>query len=166
MAMPEKTALQSLDRVYQWMAIALPPTTILLASLVHAQPASETLTLSPRFSPNPVEVRGAGGGSTSAQSVAGRADTPTGECTGFTNTKPNHTLTLTDFFGSLSLQVQSSEDTALVIKGPGGVWCNDDFQGKNPGVSGQWLAGNYSIWVTSYAKDRTPSYLLRISESR
>lgn len=146
----------------------LAPLPINLNLPAHAQPVSDLndITIGPRFSPNPIEVRSTGGGATPAKDVVGLAETPTGGCTGFTSTAPNHTLVLTSFFNSLSLQVESSEDTALAIKGPGGVWCNDDYQGKNPGVSGQWLPGTYKVWVTSYAKSRNPAYVLRITEGR
>lgn len=133
---------------------------------VQAQPGQGGIKLSPGFSPNPIEVQGTGGGSASVQNVVGRSDSPTGQCAGYTNQQPDQTIVLTEFFNSLSLEVESSEDTALTIQGPGGVWCNDDFNGKNPGVSGQWLAGTYKIWISSYTKDNTPAYVLRIKEGR
>jgi hypothetical protein len=122
--------------------------------------------ISPRFSPNPLELRGTGGGNVSLQDIVGQADTATGPCTGYANAKPDHTLVVNAFFNSLSLRVQSSEDTSLAIKGPGGIWCNDDEQGKNPGISGQWLPGTYSIWIGSYNKNGSPKYTLRIQENR
>ncbi|MBW4471825.1 MAG: hypothetical protein KME45_15645 [Stenomitos rutilans HA7619-LM2] len=126
----------------------------------------DVVTIGPRFAPNPLDVQGTAGGDTSLKEIVNLAKTPTGECVGYGNAKPNQTIELTDFFESLSLVVQSSEDTALAIQGPGGVWCNDDYQGKNPGVSGQWLRGTYKIWVSSYAKNRTPAYVLHITEKR
>jgi hypothetical protein len=131
-----------------------------------AQPANRSLTIGPHFSPNPLEVKGTANGSARLKEIVNQSDTPTGQCTGFASTQPNLTLVLTAFFDSLSLLVDSSEDTALAIKGPGGTWCNDDFQGKNPGVSGEWLPGTYKIWVSSYAKDRRPAYTIRITEAR
>ncbi len=147
---------------------SLATSTILCHLLAQAQSPSNlgNITIGPRFSPNPLQVRGNGGGNVAAKDIVGVSETPTGSCTGFANTKPNHTLVLTSFFNSLSLQVESAEDTALAIKGPGGVWCNDDYQGKNPGVSGQWLAGTYQIWVSSYERNRLPAYILRITEGR
>lgn len=124
------------------------------------------VTIGPRFSPNPLEVQGVAGGSTPVKAIVSLAKTPTGECVGNASTKPNHTVELTDFFESLSLVVQSADDTALTIQGPGGIWCNDDYKGKNPGVGGEWLPGTYKIWVSSYAKDRAPAYVLRITEKR
>jgi hypothetical protein len=137
-----------------------------LSTLAQSPPNLENITLGPRFSPNPLELRGNAGGSTPIKEVVKRADTPTGSCTGFGNAKPNHTVVLTEFFNALNLQAESAEDTAIAIQGPGGVWCNDDFVGKNPGVSGQWLPGTYRIWVSSYDKTERPAYVLRITESR
>ncbi len=137
-----------------------------MPATAQSPPSLDNVTIGSRFSPNPLEVRGKGGGSTPAHDLVGRSDSPTGSCTGFASTKPDLTLVLTSFFNSLSIQVQSAEDTALVIQGPGGVWCNDDFQGKNPGVSGQWLAGTYKVWVASYGKNRSPNYTLQITEKR
>jgi hypothetical protein len=111
-------------------------------------------------------MRSTAGGAIAVKEIVGKTSTPTGPCTGFANSKPNHVLVLTTFFKSLSVLVDSPEDTALAIQGPGGVWCNDDYVGKNPGIAGQWLPGTYNIWVSSYAKDRQPSYILRITEER
>ena len=157
----------SVSRVFiAWLAIA--PAFLLAIAPLHAQsPQSlDVVTIGPRFSPNPLEVKGFAGGDMPVKDLVGRAKTPTGECVGYASGKPNSTIELTDFFESLSLIVQSDEDTALAIQGPGGLWCNDDYQGKNPGVSGQWLPGTYKIWVSSYAKNRAPAYVLRITEKR
>lgn len=155
-------------RLTQTIAISLLSAivSVMAGIQAHAQPGQAGIKLSPGFSPNPIEVRGSGGGSASVQDVVGHGDSPTGQCTGYTNKQANQTIVLTEFFDSLSLEVESSEDTALTIQGPGGVWCNDDFNGNNPGVSGQWLAGTYKIWISSYAKDRNPAYVLRIRETR
>jgi hypothetical protein len=144
----------------------VPLATILAILALSQSPVFAQVTIAPNFSPNPLELRGNSGGSVPVNDIVGRADTPNGPCTGFANTKPDHTLVLTAFFDSLSLQIQSGEDTALAIQGPGGVWCNDDNQGKNPGISGQWLAGTYRVWVSSYGKNRPAPYVLRITEKR
>ncbi|MEB3339161.1 MAG: hypothetical protein VKJ46_16950 [Leptolyngbyaceae bacterium] len=125
----------------------------------------EDIKINPQFS-NPILLRGLSGGTTPAQNVAGRAETTTGPCVGFVNDKPDHTLVLPEFFKYLSLQVQSPEDTTLVVRGPGGSWCNDDNQGKNPGLVGQWLAGSYQIWVGTYNKTKFHPYQLRITKGR
>ena len=149
-----------------WLVVA--PFFLLAIAPTQAQsPQSlDIVTIGPRFSPNPLEVKGFAGGDMPVKDVVGHAKTPTGECVGYANGKPNTTIELTDFFESLSIIAQSAEDTALAIQGPGGLWCNDDYQGKNPGVSGQWLPGTYKIWVSSYAPNRSPAYVLRITEKR
>lgn len=62
--------------------------------------------------------------------------------------------------------MQSPKDTTIIVRGPGGIWCNDDFKGKNPGIAGQWLPGTYSIWVGSYDQTKYHPYVLRITERR
>lgn len=146
--------------------IALYTTALCLIAATQTQAQPANIQLNPGFTPNPLQAQGQGGGTVSVPEIVGAANSPTGPCAGFADQEPNHTLVLSEFFNALSLQVQSSEDTALAIQGPGGVWCNDDFEGSNPGVTGQWLAGTYKIWVSSYGKGRSPSYTLRISEDR
>jgi hypothetical protein len=131
-----------------------------------AQPIFENVRIGPKFSPDPMTIRGISGGSVPARSVAGRGQTPTGPCVGFVDQQPDHTIVLTTFFNYLSLQVQSPEDTTVVISGPGGSWCNDDFQDKNPGVAGQWLAGTYKVWVGSYDNSNYHPYVIRMSQVR
>ncbi len=122
------------------------------------------LTISPQFSPDPLTVRGMSGGSVSGNQVAGRTETVTGPCTGYVDETPDHTLVLTSKFDYLKLQIQSPEDTTIIVRGPGGSWCNDDFDGKNAGIVGEWLAGSYQIWVGSYDKGKYLPYTLQITE--
>lgn len=126
----------------------------------------ENVTLSPAFSPDPSTVRGISGGPKAASEVAGRAETITGPCNGFVDEQPDHTVVLTEFFPYLSLQIQSSNDTTLVIRGPGGTWCNDDYAGKNPGIAGQWLSGTYQIWIGSYEETGYHPYVIRMTEQK
>ena len=126
----------------------------------------EDVTLSPSFAPDPTTVRGISGGATAATELAGRAETATGPCNGFVDEAPDHTIVLTEFFNYLSLQVQSPEDTTLIVRGPGGIWCNDDFSGPNPGIAGQWLSGTYEVWVGSYTQDTYHPYVIRLTETR
>jgi hypothetical protein len=140
--------------------------TALPVILIHALVAVSQPAISPSFSPNPLVLRGTGGGTTPIAEIVDRSNTETGPCTGFANPKPDQTLVVNSFFKTLSLQVASSDDTSLAIKGPGGVWCNDDNNGKDPGISGEWLPGTYSIWVASYSQNRSPAYTLQIREKR
>jgi len=129
----------------------------------------EHLTLSPGldFMDDPIVLQGVSGGSLPARAVAGRRDTPTGACLGFVERAPDQVLTLTDFFDYLSLRVTSLQDTTLVVRGPGGSWCNDDYAGsKSPGIAGQWLAGTYEIWIGSYQDGDYHPYRLQLSQIR
>lgn len=128
------------------------------------QPIFDNVTIRPKFSPDPLTIRGISGGPVSVRQIAGRAETPTGPCVGLADDQPDHTIVLTAFFNYLSLEVESPEDTTILIKGPGGSWCNDDLDGKNPGIAGQWLAGTYRIWVGSYKKEKYHPYTIRISQ--
>ncbi|GAX36679.1 hypothetical protein NIES3585_27150 [Nodularia sp. NIES-3585] len=135
-----------------------------VADAQEAAPIFGNITIKRQFSPDPLTVRGMSGGSVSGKNVAGRSKTPTGPCTGFVDETPGHTLKLTSAFESLKLIVDSPQDTTMIVKGPGGTWCNDDFEGKNPGIVGEWLPGNYEIWVGSYEKGKYFPYTLQITE--
>ena len=130
------------------------------------QAQAPPLNLSPKFTPDPTELSGVSGGSTAASQVSGQTDTSTGGCLGYVNSQPNHSLNLKAFFNYLKVQVLSSEDTTIVVRGPGGTWCNDDFQNRNAGLDGEWLPGTYQIWVGAYRPDQTVPYTLRITEVR
>lgn len=137
-----------------------------VSAQAQSPPMFQNATLSPKFSPDPTDLKGITGGSVAAKEAAGRADSPTGGCLGFMDAAPNHTIELKAAFKYLKIQTQSSEDTTIVIKGPGGVWCNDDLQDKNAGIEGEWLAGSYQVWVGTYNKDKATPYTLRITEAR
>ena len=144
---------------------------VLINTITQAQPAQsqtmfQNVTIEPKFSPEPKIIRGISGGSLPANQVATRKETPTGPCVGFVDESPNHTLKLKAFFNYLSLQVESPQDTTIVISGPGGTWCNDDFQGKNPGIAGQWQAGTYKVWVGSYKNNNYDPYIIKMSQVR
>jgi hypothetical protein len=155
-------------KISQVLALGVGLMTGLLVDLpaIAQNPATifENPTLSPSFTPDPTMVRGISGGEVSASQITGKAETATGPCNGFVDTPPDHTIVLTQYFNYLSLQVQSTDDTTLVIRGPGGTWCNDDYSGKNPGIAGKWLSGTYQIWVGSYQKDKYFPYVMRITE--
>ncbi len=160
-------SLKGLQRGVVLSAIATVALLLGMSNPVQAQPAPpifENVTIGTNFSPNPLTVRGISGGSVAGKDVAGRTETANGPCTGFVDQQPDHTIVLKDFFKYLSLQVQSPEDTNIVVRGPGGTWCNDDSQGKNPGIAGEWLAGTYNVWVGSFDQTKTNPYILRISD--
>jgi hypothetical protein len=145
--------------------------TLGVISLLHASsnaqeapPIFGDVTISQKFSPDPLVVRGMSGGSVEGNRITDRIETPTGPCNGFVDETPDHTIRLTSKFDYLKLQVQAPQDTTIVVKGPGGTWCNDDLDGKNPGIVGEWLPGNYQVWVGSYQKGKYFPYTLQITE--
>ncbi|MEC4818804.1 MAG: hypothetical protein SAK29_36850 [Scytonema sp. PMC 1069.18] len=117
-----------------------------------------------RLSPDPMTVRGMSGGSIPGRYITGRSETPTGPCSGFFDEEPDHIIELTSQLDYLKLQVDSPEDTTLIVKGPGGSWCNDDLDGKNPGIVGEWLPGIYNVWIGSYKKEKYLPYTLHITK--
>ena len=153
------------------LAVAICGIILLSHILVQAQeknstPIFEDVTLSPQFSPDPMTLRGLSGGPFSAPEKAGLQETATGPCVGFIDEKPDHRLVLTSFFQYLSIQVKSNDDTSLIVRGPGGTWCNDDYEGKNPGIVGQWLSGTYELWVGAPQRHKYSPYIIRISQKQ
>ena len=136
------------------------------AQKFRSQAIFENLTLAPSFNPDPLTIRGISGGFYEANLVAERQETITGPCAGFLDREPDHIINLTSYFHYLRLQVESPEDTTLVIRGPGGTWCNDDYEGQNPGIAGQWLSGTYGIWIGSYTQSKYYPYIIRLTEVR
>jgi hypothetical protein len=124
----------------------------------------QDVTLSPQLNQDPQIVQGISGGAEETTKVSGRAKTETGDCIGFVDALPDHKITLTNSFKFLNLKVLSSGDTVLLIRGPGGSWCNDDANGRNPAISGEWLKGTYEIWIGSYELNSSHPYLLQITE--
>jgi hypothetical protein len=125
-------------------------------------PARADISLNPGF--GQTAVSGTAGGGTSLRDVAGRGETSTGSCLGFSQNRPDQVLRLNAGFKDLTVVVKSNSDTTIVVKGPGGTWCNDDFQGKNPGLDGQWSAGEYKIWIGTQGRNQSVNYVLKIEE--
>lgn len=124
----------------------------------------EDIAIAPRFTPKEIQLRGISGGGVETQKKSGRKVTETGDCIGFIDTEPDHKITLTKPFKYLNMQVKSSGDTILLVRGPGGSWCSDDVSDRNPEISGDWLEGTYEIWVGSYEENTSFPYLLQLTE--
>lgn len=125
----------------------------------------EDIAIAPNFTPKVIELRGISGGGVATQKTSGRKSTETGDCIGFIDKEPDHKITLTKPFRYLKLQVKSSGDTILLVRGPGGIWCNDDASDRNPEISGDWLEGTYEVWVGSYEENASFPYLLQVTET-
>ena len=135
-----------------------------LAIPISAQDIATNTTLERQFTPNPLILEGMSGGKFKATEVAKTEETATGYCDGYVNLQPNHILVLENFFKSLKIEVQSSNDTTILVQGPGGVWCNDDSYNVNPVIEGEWQKGMYKIWIGSYQKNSTNNYQIKITE--
>lgn len=86
-------------------------------------------------------------------------------CRGWIAATPDHTLTLTAQ-QTVDIAVASTDggDTAMVMVGPGGTYCNDDSVGLNPGLAGSFMAGTYSIWIGSYAMGTNHPYTITFTD--
>ena len=127
-----------------------------------AQEIVKDITLYDQINPNPMMIDGISEGSLEAIEVVNTTETSTGICSGLVEQQPDHILVLNSFFEFLKIEVQSSTDTTILVQGPGGVWCNDDYNDDDPALEGQWQAGKYKIWVGSY--EATPNnYQIRIT---
>ena len=128
-----------------------------------AQIRTNKIIVDDRFISRPLNVEGISGGTFTATEITKIENTPTGYCDGFVNRQPNHILKLNSFFNSLKLEVQSPADTTILIKGPGGIWCNDDSDNANPTIEGQWQPGIYQVWIGSYQANSNNNYRIRIT---
>jgi len=112
----------------------------------------------------PMVIRGISGGSIKALEITHTENSPTGYCDGFASRQPNHVLTIDTFFDYLRLEVESSADTTILVKGAGGIWCNDDAGSANPMIEGQWQPGIYRVWVGSYQANSSNNYQIKITD--
>lgn len=128
-----------------------------------SQAQSNSLTVDSSTAKNPLVVRGTSGGTVTAKEITQTENTATGYCDGYVRSQPNHILKLESFFESLRIEVESPADTTVLIKGPGGVWCNDDASNANPMIEGQWQPGIYQVWIGSYQADSNNEYRIKIT---
>ena len=117
-----------------------------------------TVSLSPGFMPDPTVVQGTSGG-------AIQAATWSPNCRGWVSPTPDHLLAAAGNFDLLRVLVRSSSDTTLVVQKPDGQYlCDDDTEGRNPVIAGQFAAGTYKIWVGSYRQGQNSAYHVGFSE--
>jgi len=116
-----------------------------------------TVRLASGFEPDPWGAQGTSGGEVSAQQSFG--------CAGWIDSRPDHILDLRSGFNYLRVEVTSNADTTLVVRGPGGVFCDDDSAGnRNPRLEGQWQGGRYEVWIGSYQEGVMSRYQIQFSE--
>jgi hypothetical protein len=105
------------------------------------------VSLGPGFTPDPTTVTGQAGGVVDASSFGSG-------CLGHIGSSPNHVLTVTGPIPYLRIVAAAGEDITLVVRRPDGTYlCNDDTEGLNPMVEGQFVPGNYDVYVGSYSSE-------------
>lgn len=133
------------------------------SSLALSQAASNKITINQNTITQPITIKGVSGGGIAAREITQIENTATGYCDGYVRRQPNHFLELANFFEFLRLEIESQADTTVIVKGPGGVWCNDDAGTANPMIEGQWQPGLYRVWIGSYQADFNNNYQLKIT---
>jgi hypothetical protein len=148
--------MKLLKLVSSLLGLALVP----MLSAVSPTMSQEVLKpIAPKFTPDPQVYFGNAGGDFSLASIA--TSKVNGQCQGFTQQMPNHTLIVRKDFGFLALKVVADRDLSLLVKGPDGIYCRN---GKAPELSGAWIEGKYEIWVGTVDGNRI-DYRLTASET-
>ncbi|MEL6578938.1 MAG: hypothetical protein AAFQ14_04245 [Cyanobacteria bacterium J06621_12] len=111
----------------------------------------------------PLTIKGTSRGKIKTAEIARTRKTATGYCDGYVDSQPNHLLQLESFLEFMRLEVASPIDTTLLVKGAGGVWCNDDSSSANPMIEGQWQQGLYQVWIGSYQANTKNKYQIRMT---
>lgn len=152
----------------RWVAVGLLGTLLfgLGEGLRWESAAAQTpfVRLAAGFAPNPTTLEGTGGGDRPASEVVNTSNTPTGPCLGYISETPHEEVILDSNFSNLEMRVESDLDTTLIISGPDGIFCNDDYGGKDPAIAGAWVPGIYQVWVGAYRAEQVPDYVLLISD--
>jgi hypothetical protein len=110
---------------------------------------------------------GPGYGTTTLGGAAGgpvAANTFDSTCRGYVTLEPSFIMEVTAST-FVTVQILAEGDTTLVISGPDGVFCNDDFNGLNPGLAQTFSAGRFGIWVGSYGAGTTNPFMASFQES-
>lgn len=128
-----------------------------------AQDAVKKIAINRHLITKPLTIKGISGGTIAATEITKTGNTATGSCDGFARRQPNHVLQLDSFFKSLKIEVESTADTTILVRGPGGVWCNDDSDNANPMIEGEWQPGVYQVWIGSYRANSNNNYRLKIT---
>ena len=152
------------DKIFQytyWLLVGIIISLNSFTAVSNAQASSVSINSS--ISQQPLVIKGTSGGTVIAKEITQTENTATGYCDGYVRLQPNHILKLESFFESLRLEVESSADTTILVKGPGGVWCNDDTNSANPMIEGQWQPGTYQVWIGSYQANSNNEYRIKIA---
>ncbi len=129
--------------------------------------AQGAIALARNFRPDPMQLQGTASGSVPLGQLAGIE----GNCKGFANASPNHTLELTSNFPLVDILVLANDlqaDTSLLVKSSNGLTlcADDEYRGRSPHLSRRLPQGTYQVWVGTSAANRAVPYTLSISEIR
>jgi hypothetical protein len=98
----------------------------------------------------------AGGVPASVAQAHTRAD-----CPGSFAATPDVTFEVTER-GTWGVMARSRSDSCLVVVGPEGAWCNDDFSGVDPGIFRVFEPGEYQVFVGARSTPNGFGYELSI----
>lgn len=121
---------------------------------------SGEINLSAGFTPDPYRVSVTAGGSVDGARLPG-------SCTGRISEAPDFEVTYSAGSLPLVFRTVSSEDTTLIINGPGGDWsCDDDSYGDGDAEVrfNRPQSGTYDVWVGTFGGG-TASATLLITET-
>ena len=154
--------MQGLSRLLGSGALALAFATPSMAQDFSQDPNFGTVDLNPGFPDDPYTVEVISGGSINAGTISG-------DCTGYISDAPDVRLNYGSGSGNLPLILGaiSGEDTTLVVNAPDGSWYCDDDGGAdlNPMLRfNRPAAGQYDIWIGSYASGQNYDAQLVITE--
>lgn len=146
-------------------AIVAASTLLLAMGAAQAQDAGLTPTfgsikLTSGFEPDPYLVEMQAGGDVDVFDLAPG-------CAGYVADAPDLRVSYAAGENPLTFRAESTEDTTLVVLGPGGEWfCDDDAGGNfNPQIVLEAPAsGQYNIWVGAYTPGDFPDTTLSITE--
>jgi hypothetical protein len=113
-------------------------------------------------------VEGRTAGTYNLSNIA-REDQDGNLCVGYGDVNPDHILTLENDFASLTLTVDSGEDTTLLIQGPDNntIRCGQDISRSDLDADisdNNWAAGTYRVWVGTHNQGQRYGYTLRATE--
>lgn len=122
-----------------------------LAVLQIDAPLAPTATITLTETMAPVQAAVVASGELGAYEIALGNDL----CTGFIAAAPTYRFTWEGDAEALALFFEGDADTTLVVRDPNGVFqCNDDADGAknlNPALALAPIAGQYNVWVGSFA---------------
>ena len=124
-----------------------------------APPRSGQVILAAGFTPDPYTVSVEGGGDIQASARLGD------ECASHISAAPSFSLTYNAGTFPLSIEAQGSDNIALLIRAPDGVWHCETAAGSRPLTTfNPPQSGQYDVWLGHSRSGATVSARLSISE--